>query len=86
SLAGRTAADYPFAAELAFAFRLAQHLKAQREVVRGKPETFTRPDYSFKLVGNDGREPDGSERVQIDVRRRGEPLDLIVAEAMILAN
>ncbi|WP_395138772.1 ribonuclease catalytic domain-containing protein [Schlegelella aquatica] len=86
SLAGRAAADYPFAAELAFAFRLAQHLKAQREVVRGKPETFTRPDYSFKLVGNDGREPDGSERVQIDVRRRGEPLDLIVAEAMILAN
>lgn len=86
SLAGRTAADYPFAAELAFAFRLAQHLKAQREIVRGKPETFTRPDYSFKLVGNDGREPDGSERVQIDVRRRGEPLDLIVAEAMILAN
>ncbi|MCV6005557.1 hypothetical protein OFO99_39570, partial [Escherichia coli] len=57
SLAGRTAADYPFAAELAFAFRLAQHLKAQREVVRGKPETFARPDYSFKLVGNDGREP-----------------------------
>ena len=86
SLAGRAAADYPFAAELAFAFRLAQHLKAQREIVRGKPETFTRPDYSFKLLGNDGREPDGSERVQIDVRRRGEPLDLIVAEAMILAN
>jgi len=34
---------------LAFLFRLAKHLKAQREVVRGKPETFTRPDYTFKL-------------------------------------
>ncbi|HWP18110.1 MAG TPA: RNB domain-containing ribonuclease [Burkholderiaceae bacterium] len=86
SLTGQAPADYPFAPELAFAFRLAQHLKAQREVVRGKPENFTRPDYSFKLVGNEGREPDGSEQVEISVRRRGEPLDLIVAEAMILAN
>ena len=44
-------------AQLAFLFRLAKHLKAQREVVRGKPETFNRPDYNFRLVGNDGREP-----------------------------
>ena len=39
----------PFAAELAFCFRLAKHLKAQREQVRGRPETFTRPDYGFRL-------------------------------------
>ena len=71
--------------ELAFLFRLARHLKAQREVVRGKPETFNRPDYTFKLVGNEG-EPQGDEQVVIGTRSRGAPLDLIVAEAMILAN
>lgn len=85
SLTGAAPADYPMAAELAFAFRLAQACKARREVVRGKPETFNRPDYNFRLEGNDG-EPDGSERVQISTRQRGAPLDLIVAEAMILAN
>jgi exoribonuclease-2 len=73
-------------AQLAFLFRLAQHLKAQREVVRGKPETFNRPDYNFRLVGNEGAEPQGFEQVQISTRQRGAPLDLMVAEAMILAN
>lgn len=72
--------------QLAFIFRLAKHLKAQREVVRGKPETFTRPDYTFKLQGVAGDEPDGSETVLIGTRSRGAPLDLMVAEAMILAN
>ena len=85
-LTGVEAADYPFAGELAFAFRLARHLKAQRELVRGKPENFNRPDYNFKLDGNGGREPDGSERVLIGLRQRGAPLDLIVSETMILAN
>jgi exoribonuclease II len=73
-------------AQLAFMFRLAQHLKAQREVVRGKPENFNRPDYNFRLVGNEGAEPKGDEQVQISIRQRGAPLDLMVAEAMILAN
>jgi exoribonuclease II len=86
TLRGEAGADYPFAPELAFAFRLAEHLKGLREVVRGKPEVFNRPDYNFKLAGNEGREPDGSETVQITTRRRGAPLDLIVSEAMILAN
>ncbi len=86
ALRGEAGADYPFAPELAFAFRLAEHLKGLREVVRGKPEVFNRPDYNFKLSGNEGREPDGSETVQITTRRRGAPLDLIVSEAMILAN
>ena len=71
---------------LSFLYRLAKHLKAQREIVRGKPENFTRPDYNFKLVGNDGAEPTGDEEVRISVRQRGTPLDLMVAEAMILAN
>ena len=73
-------------AELAFLFRLAEHLKAQREVVRGKPENFNRPDYNFRLQGNDGAEPKGDEAVEITIRQRGAPLDLMVAEAMILAN
>ena len=73
-------------AQLAFLFRLAQHLKAHREVVRGKPENFNRPDYNFRLVGNDSQEPKGDEQVQISIRQRGAPLDLMVAEAMILAN
>jgi exoribonuclease-2 len=86
SLAGEAPADYPFAAELAFTFRLARELKARREVVRGKPESFNRPDYSYRLEGERTTEPTGDERVQITPRRRGAPLDLIVSEAMILAN
>ena len=90
ALTGAAPAGYAFADELAFAFRLARHLKAGREAVRGKPEVFNRPDYNFRLVANDdgadGGEPRGDEQVQISTRQRGAPLDLIVAEAMILAN
>jgi len=91
TLTGEAPGDYEFAADLAFAFRLARHLKAGREVVRGKPENFNRPDYNFRLDRQDGDsgnsgEPQGLETVHITTRRRGSPLDLIVAEAMILAN
>jgi exoribonuclease-2 len=72
--------------QLSFLHRLAKDLKLRREVVRGKPENFNRPDYNFKLIGNDGAEPQGDEEVSISVRQRGAPLDLIVSEAMILAN
>jgi exoribonuclease-2 len=72
--------------QLSFLHRLARDLKAKREVVRGKPETFNRPDYNFRLAGNEGAEPQGHEEVLIGIRQRGAPLDLIVAEAMILAN
>jgi exoribonuclease II len=71
---------------LVFLHRFAREHKAQREVARGKPETFTRPDYTFKLEGVQGDEPAGDERVVIGTRSRGAPLDLMVAEAMILAN
>ncbi len=83
-------AGFPFAPELAFCWRLAQAQKQRREAVRGKPELFARPDYSFRLVDAEGRapqgDPTGEETVSIIPRRRGAPLDLIVAEAMILAN
>ncbi|WP_234265609.1 ribonuclease catalytic domain-containing protein [Hydrogenophaga sp. NFH-34] len=91
-LDGETAADTAPAEiaalhpQLAFLWRLARHLKAQREVVRGKPENFNRPDYTFRLEGGSGDEPDGSETVRIGTRSRGAPLDLMVAEAMIVAN
>ena len=71
---------------LSFLYQLAHQLKARREAVRGKPETFNRPDYTFLLDGKEGAEPSGEETVHIGTRKRGAPLDLIVAEAMILAN
>ena len=80
------AVDVQWGIELTFLHRLARHLKAQREIVRGKPENFNRPDYNFKLDNPSGQEPQGNERVSISTRQRGAPLDLIVAEAMILAN
>jgi exoribonuclease-2 len=86
SLTGAAPASYPHAGELAFLFKLAHALKARRELVRGKPETFNRPDYSFRIERPDGAMPEGDEPVQITPRVRGAPLDLIVAEAMILAN
>ncbi|MGA0926974.1 MAG: ribonuclease catalytic domain-containing protein, partial [Burkholderiaceae bacterium] len=74
--------------ELRWLNRLAKHLKAQREVVRGKPENFNRPDYTFLLdkPGSPDDFPAGDEIVRIGVRPRGSALDLIVAEAMIVAN
>jgi exoribonuclease-2 len=83
---GATPDDVPWGSELSFLHRFARHLKAQREVVRGKPETFNRPDYNFSLDKPSGLEPAGDETVNISIRKRGAPLDLIVAEAMILAN
>ncbi len=81
---------YSLRGPLSFLYRLANHLKAQREQVRGKPEIFNRPDYNFKVTQAlddvKGDAPQGDEPVDITVRRRGAPLDLMVAECMILAN
>jgi exoribonuclease II len=76
---------YALREQLSFLHRFASHLKVQREQVRGKPETFNRPDYNFR-VHTTGDVPQGDELVDITLRRRGAPLDLIVAECMILAN
>ena len=73
--------------ELAWLYRLALHLRQGRMQARGKPESGPAADYSFRLQGKAGQaSPDGSETVTITPRLRGQPLDLIVAEAMILAN
>ncbi|MEN9670895.1 MAG: hypothetical protein RL018_1172, partial [Pseudomonadota bacterium] len=71
---------------LSFLYQLALNLKQKREIARGKPETFNRPDYNFKLIDKHTTSPHGEETVEITTRKRGSPLDLIVAEAMILAN
>jgi exoribonuclease II len=71
---------------LSYLYQLALNLKQKREIARGKPETFNRPDYNFKLIDKHTTGPHGEETVEITTRKRGSPLDLIVAEAMILAN
>ncbi len=84
NIAARAHIDW--SGELIYLHKLAKYLKSQREVARGKPENFNRPDYNFKLDNPSGQEPQGNEQVTITARQRGAPLDLIVAEAMILAN
>ena len=50
------------------------------------PRFFNRPDYAFRVDSADGEAIVGDEPVEIALRQRGSPLDLIVAETMILAN
>jgi len=73
--------DVPHGRELVFLWHFARSLLAEREIARGKPEAVGKVDYSFVLEG-EGEDA----RVAIRPRRRGAPLDLIVAELMILAN
>jgi exoribonuclease-2 len=75
---------YPCAAELALLWRVAQKLKSGREAVRGRPERAGGVDYTCRVSGLEQGE--ALARVDIVPRRRGAPLDLIVAEMMILAN
>ncbi|HEY1057948.1 MAG TPA: RNB domain-containing ribonuclease [Limnobacter sp.] len=56
----------------------AKALKAERERVRGQPEKHARIDFNF-YVHDDGT-------VDIVPRRRDAPLDILVAEWMILVN
>lgn len=78
--------DYPFREQLGELFRLANHLHDERQKARLasglRPEAHNRADFNFYIDPVDG----GGERVRIEQRRRGSPLDKIVAELMILAN
>lgn len=73
--------DSPFAERLSLLWHFARRLLARREQVRGRPEPAGRVDYSIELDGSHEH-----AKVKIGQRRRGAPLDLIVAELMILAN
>lgn len=61
----------------------AKHLKKAREEFRGKPEGTGRIEYLFKL---DGKADDPNAKLLLIPRMRNAPLDLIVAEYMILCN
>lgn len=76
-------ANLPYGEWLRPLWRLAQHLSAQRDLVRGKPENNNRVEYSFEL---DGPHDDPQTPVRLVPRRRNAPLDRLVAEYMILAN
>ncbi|MEW6560413.1 MAG: RNB domain-containing ribonuclease [Pseudomonadota bacterium] len=77
-------APFPHARELAWLWTFAKALKKGREQVRGKPERAGGVDYTFRIDGlEQGAE---TATVRIEPRRRGAPLDTIVAELMILAN
>ncbi len=67
--------DHPLGQELAWLWQFAGHRLVERkgEAPRGED----RPEFVFRV--SDGR-------VSISPRRRGTPIDLVVAELMILAN
>ncbi len=78
-LAGTLEMD--FAHEISWLWHFAKRLLADREAVRGRPEPTGRVDWFFALEG------EGEDAtIHVRGRRRGAPLDLLVAELMILAN
>lgn len=76
-------ATLPYGEWLRPLWRISRHLARQREQVRGKPENNNRVEYSFEL---DGPPDDPDTPVRLVPRLRNAPLDLLVAEYMILAN
>ncbi len=84
NLAGGTG-DYPQKAAITVLWHFARALHAGRQAARVasglRPESHQRADYNFRVARDDGH-----ERVSITERRRGAPLDTVVAELMILAN
>ncbi len=70
---GADGPDYPYRRELEWLWGFACHLEA----ARGQVEQPGRVDYVFRVEG---------ERVRITPRLRGNPIDKVVSELMILAN
>ncbi|MCX7898330.1 MAG: RNB domain-containing ribonuclease [Rhodocyclaceae bacterium] len=73
--------DFPFAAELKLLWELATVLAAGRGAIAQK----NRRDFLFRVDWQRST-PWGAGWVTIEERPRGSPLDLVVAELMILAN
>lgn len=71
----------PYAEEISWLWHFARRLLKDREEVRGRPELMNRVDWFFVLEG-EGEEAS----IHVRGRRRGAPLDLLVAELMIYAN
>lgn len=75
-------APFPFSDELKRLWELATVLEAGR----GKPASGQqRKDYNFHVDWS-VETPHGQGRIDIDERPRGSPLDMLVAELMIVAN
>jgi len=73
--------DFPFRAELLTLWQLANACEGRR----GKPSAVQGiNDYNFAIDGN--RADPENCRVEISERKRGSPLDKLVAELMIVAN
>ncbi len=74
-------ADFPFASELTTLWQLACACEARRGKASAKQGIN---DYNFRVEG-DLADPENC-RIAIEERRRGSPLDKLVAELMIVAN
>jgi len=75
--------DFRFAAELKLLWQLACACEGRR----GKPSaTQGIFDYNFAIFPDDSDPSGESDRVEITARKRGSPLDKLVAELMIVAN
>ncbi|HNQ04260.1 MAG TPA: RNB domain-containing ribonuclease [Thiobacillaceae bacterium] len=74
---GRDGPDYAFRGELEWLHGFAGHLARRR----GKEDAVQRHDYLFQVTGEAP-----NERVEIIPRLRGNPIDKLVSEMMILAN
>jgi exoribonuclease-2 len=73
--------EFPFRDELMVLWQLANACEGRR----GKPSAMQgNNDYNFGIIG-DLSDPEGC-RVEISERKRGSPLDKLVAELMIVAN
>lgn len=72
--------DYPYKRELLLLWQLANALEVRRG--RADPNRVERLDYSFAIEP----QADGSKRVRIFPRKRGSPMDKLVAELMIFVN
>ena len=68
-----TGSDYPYKRELEWLWGFASTLEA----ARGAANQSNRQDYNFRIENG---------RVEIVPRKRGSPIDKVVAELMILAN
>ena len=76
-------ADLPHAQLLRPMWQLSKHLRRARDEFRGKPEQLDRIEFLFSL---DGQPDDPNAKVILTPRRRNAPLDLLVAEFMVLVN
>ena len=87
SLTGDAPADYPFAAELRFAYPAGPPPEGRARDDARQAGEFQPPRLQLPPRRQDGRRTRAAtRRCRSRSRQRGAPLDLIVAEAMILAN